>query len=90
MQRSARVGIGLIARVIYVGVIALTVASYFWDGWMGWAVYVVILTFMLRVGHPRVMDEYEPLGFSQTNRDDYRLAGIFALFYACADYVLIT
>ncbi len=55
----------IIARVIYVAVIALTVASYFWDGWMGWAVYVVILTLMLRVGHPRVMDESEPLGFGR-------------------------
>ena len=55
----------IIARVIYVGVIALTVVSYFWDGWMGWAVYVVILTFMLRVGHPRVMDEDESLGFGR-------------------------
>jgi membrane-associated protease RseP (regulator of RpoE activity) len=55
----------LIARVIFVSVIALTVASYFWGGWMGWAVYVVILTFMLRVGHPRLMDEYEPLGFGR-------------------------
>ncbi len=55
----------VIARVIYVGVIALTVASYFWDGWMGWAVYVVILTLMLRIGHPRVMDESEPLGFAR-------------------------
>lgn len=52
----------LIARVIYVGVIALTVASYFYNGWMGWVVYVVILTIMLRVGHPRVVDEEEPLG----------------------------
>jgi membrane-associated protease RseP (regulator of RpoE activity) len=55
----------IIARVTYVGVIALTVASYFWGGWMGWAVYVVILTLMLRVGHPRVMDESEPLGFGR-------------------------
>jgi membrane-associated protease RseP (regulator of RpoE activity) len=55
----------IIARLIYVGVIALTIVSYFWDGWMGWAVYVVILTLMLRIGHPRVMDEYEPLGFGR-------------------------
>ena len=55
----------IIARVIYVGVIALTVVSYFWGGWMGWAVYVVILTLMLRVGHPRVMDEEESLGFGR-------------------------
>ncbi|MFN7928518.1 MAG: site-2 protease family protein [Blastocatellia bacterium] len=52
----------LIARLIYVGVIALTVASYFYNGWMGWILYVVILTIMLRVGHPRVVDEDEPLG----------------------------
>ncbi|HEX4946238.1 MAG TPA: site-2 protease family protein [Blastocatellia bacterium] len=55
----------IIARVIYVGVILLTVVSYFWDGWMGWAVYVVILTLMLRIGHPRVMDEEESLGFGR-------------------------
>ncbi len=55
----------LIARIIYVSVIALTVASYFLDGWMGWAIYVVILTIMLRVGHPRVVDEEEPLGFTR-------------------------
>lgn len=55
----------IIARIIYVGVIALTIASYFLSGWMGWAVYVVILTIMLRVGHPRVMDEEEPLGFGR-------------------------
>jgi membrane-associated protease RseP (regulator of RpoE activity) len=55
----------LIARIIYVGVIALTVASYFLGGWMGWALYVIILTIMLRVGHPPVMDEDEPLGLAR-------------------------
>ncbi len=55
----------IIARLVYVGVIALTVVSYFWGGWMGWAVYVLILTLMLRVGHPRVMDEEESLGFGR-------------------------
>lgn len=55
----------LIARIIYVSVIALTVASYFLNGWMGWALYVVILTIMLRVGHPRVIDEEEPLDFTR-------------------------
>lgn len=55
----------LIARVIYVGVIALAVTSYFWGGWTGWILYVVILTVLLRVGHPRLVDEEEPLGFGR-------------------------
>jgi membrane-associated protease RseP (regulator of RpoE activity) len=55
----------LIARLIYVSVIALAVGSYFMGGWVGWILYVVILTIMLRVGHPRVMDEEEPLGFGR-------------------------
>ncbi|MBS1812659.1 MAG: site-2 protease family protein [Acidobacteria bacterium] len=69
----------LIARMIYVGVIALTVASYFYNGWMGWIVYVVILTIMLRVGHPRVMDEVEPLG---TSRKIVALIGLL-VFLLC-------
>jgi membrane-associated protease RseP (regulator of RpoE activity) len=51
-----------IARVIYLSVVALAVYSYFRGGWMGWVIYAVLLTLMLRVGHPPVMDEVEPLG----------------------------
>ena len=50
-----------IARGIYLGVILLAVASYFRNGWMGWVIYIIILTLMIRVGHPPIDDEYEPL-----------------------------
>lgn len=51
-----------IARAIYVTVLLLAVYSYWYEGWLGWAVYAVILTLMLRIGHPPVVDESEPLG----------------------------
>jgi membrane-associated protease RseP (regulator of RpoE activity) len=51
-----------VALATYCGVIALAVFAYLRGGWLGWAVYVVILTLMLRVGHPPIVDEYEPLG----------------------------
>lgn len=51
-----------IALAVYCGVIALAVFAWLRGGWLGWAVYVVILTLMLRVGHPSIVDEYEPLG----------------------------
>jgi membrane-associated protease RseP (regulator of RpoE activity) len=54
-----------IARVIYLSVVGLAVYSYFRGGWMGWIVYAVLLTLMLRVGHPPVMDEVEPLGLGR-------------------------
>lgn len=51
-----------IAFAVYGGVLALAAVSYFRKGWMGWIVYVLILTFMLRVGHPPVVNDAEPLG----------------------------
>lgn len=54
-----------IALSVYFGVITLAAISYFGGGWMGWLVYVVILTLMLRVGHPSVMHPAEPLGFGR-------------------------
>ena len=54
-----------IARAIYVSVLALAVYSYLRHGWFGWFIYAVILTLMLRIGHPPVMDEYEPLGLAR-------------------------
>ncbi len=55
----------LIARAIYVGVILLALASYFYNGWMGWVLYIVILTVLLRVGHPPVNNEDEPLDMTR-------------------------
>lgn len=52
----------LIARAVYASVVALAVYSYFRGGWLGWFVYAVLLTLLMRVGHPPVLDEREPLG----------------------------
>lgn len=55
----------VIARVIYLSVVGLAIYSYFRGGWMGWVIYAVLLTLMLRIGHPPVMDETEPLGLAR-------------------------
>ncbi|HYE73758.1 MAG TPA: site-2 protease family protein, partial [Blastocatellia bacterium] len=60
-----RRGHRLIALGVYFSVIALAAISYFSGGWMGWLIYVIILTLMLRVGHPSVMNPSEPLGFGR-------------------------
>lgn len=52
-----------IALVIYLGVVALAVHAWVSGGWLGWVVYAVLLTLILRIGHPSVLDEHEPLGF---------------------------
>ncbi len=57
-----RRGHRFIARAIYFSVAALAVYSYLFNGWLGWFIYLVILTLMLHVGHPPVMDEVTPLG----------------------------
>jgi membrane-associated protease RseP (regulator of RpoE activity) len=52
----------LIALTIYLCVLGLGIAAWRNGGWLGWFVYAAILTFLLRIGHPPVMDESEPLG----------------------------
>ena len=54
-----------VARAVYLGVVALAVYSYLSGGWLGWFVWVVILTLMMRFGHPPVLDEEEPLGLAR-------------------------
>lgn len=54
----------LLAIVSYVAVIGLALYSLR-DGMWNWVVYAVILTLMMRVGHPPVMDESEPLGLTR-------------------------
>ena len=51
-----------IGRMIYIGVLGLAVQAVLRDGWLGWVVYAVLLTLILRVGHPPVMDESSELG----------------------------
>jgi len=57
-----RRGHRLIARSIYAIVVGLAVYSLWHHGWLGWVVYAVILTLVLRIGHPPVIDEREQLG----------------------------
>lgn len=56
-----RRGHRVIAVLSYLSVISLALYSIRGGMW-NWVVYAVILTLMLRVGHPPVMDEEEPLG----------------------------
>jgi membrane-associated protease RseP (regulator of RpoE activity) len=53
-----------IAFSCYLAVIVLAIYSIR-DGLWNWVVYGVILTLMLRIGHPPVVDEDEPLGFAR-------------------------
>jgi membrane-associated protease RseP (regulator of RpoE activity) len=55
-----------VARVVYLGVVALAVYSYLSNGWLGWFVWVVLLTLMMRFGHPPVLEQAEPLGLVRT------------------------
>jgi membrane-associated protease RseP (regulator of RpoE activity) len=58
-----RRGHWLIARLIYIGVLGLALHAWLRGGWMGWIIYAVLLTLILRIGHPPVVDEHEKLGF---------------------------
>jgi membrane-associated protease RseP (regulator of RpoE activity) len=55
----------LIARVIWLSVVGLAFFSVISSGWYGWVIYALLLTLMLRVGHPRVLNPYEPLGLER-------------------------
>lgn len=55
----------LIARVIWLSVVALAVFSVLRGGWYGWVIYAVLLTLMLRIGHPQVVEPDEPLGLER-------------------------
>jgi membrane-associated protease RseP (regulator of RpoE activity) len=54
-----------VGRLVYLSVVALAVYSYLNGGWLGWFVWVVLLTFMMRFGHPPVLEEAEPLGLAR-------------------------
>jgi membrane-associated protease RseP (regulator of RpoE activity) len=53
-----------VALASYVCVIALALYSVR-DGLWNWVVYAVLLTLVMRVGHPPVVDEDEPLGLAR-------------------------
>jgi membrane-associated protease RseP (regulator of RpoE activity) len=60
-----KAGHRVVGWAVYLGVVALAVYSYFSGGWLGWFVWVVLLTIMMRFGHPPVLDEEEPLGLAR-------------------------
>lgn len=55
----------LVGRFVYVAVVALAIYSYLTGGWMGWFVWVVLLTIMMRFGHPPLLEEDESLGLAR-------------------------
>jgi membrane-associated protease RseP (regulator of RpoE activity) len=60
-----RRGHRVIAWVAYLSVIALAIFSVRSGTW-NWVVYAVLLTLVIRIGHPPVIDEREPLGLART------------------------
>jgi membrane-associated protease RseP (regulator of RpoE activity) len=52
----------ILARVIYAVVVSLAIFSLIKGMWLGWVIYAVLLTLMLRAGHPRILDEDDALG----------------------------
>jgi membrane-associated protease RseP (regulator of RpoE activity) len=52
-----------IALGCYLAVIGLAIYTVWNNLPWTWMVYVVILTLMLRIGHPQIVDRSEPLGF---------------------------
>ncbi len=55
------VGHRWVGRLCYLAVLALTVYSIYRGAW-NWLVWALILTFLLRVGHPPVLDPLSSLG----------------------------
>lgn len=60
-QRGHRV----VALTCYLAVFGLAFYSGFFTHTYNWLLYVLILTFMIRIGHPQVLDTSEPLGFAR-------------------------
>lgn len=54
-----------VALTCYLSVIGLAIYSGFYQHVYTWVLYVVILTLMVRVGHPPVIDQDEPLGLGR-------------------------
>src|SRR5215831_4372675 len=50
-----------IARSVFAGMIVLSLLGWLWHGSPAWFLFIVLLAFMLRVGHPQPQ-QMEPLG----------------------------
>jgi membrane-associated protease RseP (regulator of RpoE activity) len=53
------------AWATYIAVVALAILSIKGGTW-NWVVIIALLTFAMRMGHPPVVDEDEPLGLART------------------------
>ena len=54
-----------IGRAIFVGMMLLTAASYYFNGLLVYILFIIILAVMIRAGHPPVYDEDEPLDMTR-------------------------
>jgi membrane-associated protease RseP (regulator of RpoE activity) len=55
----------LLARIIYLLVVALALYSLLPGRWKGWIIYALLLTLMMRVGHPQLSDDAGRLGMGR-------------------------
>ena len=69
----------LIGRAIFVGMILLTAASYYFNGLLVYVLFIIILAVMIRAAHPPVYDEDEPLDLT---RKIVALIGL-VVFFLC-------
>jgi hypothetical protein len=53
-----------LARAVFGGMVALSLLGWLWHGSPAWFLFVVLLAFMLRVGHPQPQ-QMEPLGLAR-------------------------
>jgi membrane-associated protease RseP (regulator of RpoE activity) len=54
-----------IGWLVYLATLAMAVYSWQTGGWMGWIVWAILFTVLMRAGHPPVLDEAEPLGVTR-------------------------
>ena len=69
----------LIGRAIFVGMILLTAASYYFNGLLVYVLFIIILAVMIRAAHLPVYDEDEPLDLT---RKIIALIGL-VVFFLC-------
>jgi len=63
-QKTGERGHRLISRLVCAALIALAVLSVVWHSSPVWLVWSLVLLFMLKIGHPPVVEE-EPLGLGR-------------------------
>jgi membrane-associated protease RseP (regulator of RpoE activity) len=72
-----RRGHRIVAITMFVVICILALWTYMIHRWPGWFVYVVMLAFMLKLRHPPVMDEHQPM---DRRRQIIGLLGLLVFF----------